>query len=252
MVNHHLSPPFGRRCLGTWNPSHLKPSKSKKGDNNSSDFSPRSIYKTSKRVHPGILTWNIIIEVRKIIFPSKWVICRFLPLNLPGCSRIVFCFCCFWDSSHLFERRRWRKFFATKKPRLPESMVHCKGRGCREFLPKKCTKHSGLGCHFKKIPFKSRASCRNFGWKNWRICWVLFLSQKKEKSLVPNTCRIKMTYMGSCWLTKAPSPKKDVFLLLFLWFTSSRWSNAANFPLVHGWGVRTYWKKSLQRVVKFW
>ena len=31
--------------------------------------------------HPGRLTWNIVIEVGKIIFPSKWV--RFL-VNLPG------------------------------------------------------------------------------------------------------------------------------------------------------------------------
>ena len=28
-------------------------------------------------LHPGRLTWNIIMEVWKIIFLSKWVICRF-------------------------------------------------------------------------------------------------------------------------------------------------------------------------------
>ena len=27
-------------------------------------------------VHPGRLTWNIIMEVWKIIFLSKWVFCR--------------------------------------------------------------------------------------------------------------------------------------------------------------------------------
>ena len=37
------------------------------------------------RVHPGRLTWNIIMEVWKIIFLSKWVICRF-HVNLPGCK----------------------------------------------------------------------------------------------------------------------------------------------------------------------
>ena len=203
-------------------------------------------------VHPGRLTWTIIIEVRKIIFPSKWVICRFLPLIFQGVAgSVVF----LWPLGLITSCwKTWvAKFFAT---RLRQgylnwwSIVRVVAEG--NSSPKKCTKHSGLGCHFKKIPFKSRASCRNFGWKNWRICWVLFLSQKKEKSLVPSTCRIKMTYMGSRWLTKAPSPKKDVFLLLFLWFTSSRWSNAAGFPLVHGCGVRKYWKKSLQRVVKFW
>ncbi len=35
-------------------------------------------------LHPGRLTWNIIMEVWKSIFLSKWVICRF-HVNLPGC-----------------------------------------------------------------------------------------------------------------------------------------------------------------------
>ncbi len=34
-------------------------------------------------VHPGKLTWNIIMEVWKIIFLSKWVIYMF-HVNLPG------------------------------------------------------------------------------------------------------------------------------------------------------------------------
>ena len=38
-------------------------------------------------VHPGRLTWNIIMEVWKIIFLSKWVICRF-HVNLPGCNHL--------------------------------------------------------------------------------------------------------------------------------------------------------------------
>ena len=38
----------------------------------------------SNWLHPGRLTWNIIMEVWKIIFLSKWVICRFY-VNLPGC-----------------------------------------------------------------------------------------------------------------------------------------------------------------------
>ena len=33
--------------------------------------------------------WNIIMEVWKIIFLSKWVICRF-HVNLPGCSLFTF------------------------------------------------------------------------------------------------------------------------------------------------------------------
>ena len=35
-------------------------------------------------IHPRRLTWNIIMEVWKIMFLSKWVICRF-HVNLPGC-----------------------------------------------------------------------------------------------------------------------------------------------------------------------
>ena len=40
-----------------------------------------------RQVHPGRLTWNIIMEVWKILFFSKWVICRF-HVNLPGCKAI--------------------------------------------------------------------------------------------------------------------------------------------------------------------
>ena len=36
-------------------------------------------------LHPGRLTWNIIMEVWKIIFLSKWVIYMF-HVNLPGCN----------------------------------------------------------------------------------------------------------------------------------------------------------------------
>ena len=38
-----------------------------------------------KLLHPRRLTWNIIMKVWKIIFLSKWMICRF-HLNLPGCN----------------------------------------------------------------------------------------------------------------------------------------------------------------------
>ena len=37
--------------------------------------------------HPWRLTWNIIMEVWKILFLSKWVICRF-HVNLPGCNHL--------------------------------------------------------------------------------------------------------------------------------------------------------------------
>ena len=38
-------------------------------------------------IHPGRLTWSIIMEVWKIMFLSKWLICRF-HVNLPGCTSV--------------------------------------------------------------------------------------------------------------------------------------------------------------------
>ena len=37
-------------------------------------------------LHPGRLTWNIIMEVWKTMFLSKWVICRFQPLIFQPCG----------------------------------------------------------------------------------------------------------------------------------------------------------------------
>ena len=38
---------------------------------------------THFKIHPGRLAWNIVMEAWKIMFLSKWVICRF-HVNLPG------------------------------------------------------------------------------------------------------------------------------------------------------------------------
>ena len=46
-------------------------------------------------LHPGRLTWNIIMEVWKIIFLYKWVICRF-HVNLSGCNS-------WWSLASLFQ-----------------------------------------------------------------------------------------------------------------------------------------------------
>ena len=45
---------------------------------------PAAMTWRSLKIHPGRLTWNTIMEVWKIIFLSKWVICRF-HVSLPGC-----------------------------------------------------------------------------------------------------------------------------------------------------------------------
>ena len=68
------------------------------------------IYLMVHRVHPGRLTWNIIMEVWKIIFLSKWLTCRF-HVNLPGCTHPTFNFT-FLDLCHPFPlriRRRIRR-----------------------------------------------------------------------------------------------------------------------------------------------
>ena len=46
------------------------------------------VKQTGIRLHPRRLTWNIIMEVWKMIFLSKWVICRF-HVNLPGCILFI-------------------------------------------------------------------------------------------------------------------------------------------------------------------
>ena len=48
----------------------------------------RMLEGSSHLIHPGRLTWTIIMEVWKIIFLSKWVICSF-HVNLPGCTWLV-------------------------------------------------------------------------------------------------------------------------------------------------------------------
>ena len=60
-------------------------------DDNSTRIRPQTICSITlecttaiQQLHPGKLTWNIIMEVWKIIFLSKWVIYMF-HVNLPGC-----------------------------------------------------------------------------------------------------------------------------------------------------------------------
>ena len=71
-------------------------------------------------IHPWRLTWNIIMEVWKIIFLSKWVICMF-HVNLPGCNFPGYVFLCFF-------RRMGLGFF------LVVSVLFCKARGIRVVL----------------------------------------------------------------------------------------------------------------------
>ena len=63
--------------------------------------------------HPGRLTWNIIMEVWKIIFLSKWVICRF-HVNLPG--RI-----CFATSFHHSTFPSEKKTTTRQSKRIPRN-----------------------------------------------------------------------------------------------------------------------------------
>ena len=55
-------------------------------------------------VHPWRLTWNLIMEIWKIIFLPKWVICRF-DVKLPGF--IFFCVCECFSAGKLVYINRW-------------------------------------------------------------------------------------------------------------------------------------------------
>ena len=57
-----------------------------------SKWSRRGTWPTAGKtwIHPWRLTWNIILEVWKIIFLSKWVMCRF-HVNLPGGKKSCTC-----------------------------------------------------------------------------------------------------------------------------------------------------------------
>ena len=75
-------------------------------------------------LHPGRLTWNIIMKVWKIIFLSKWVIYRF-HVSLPGCTKPPFLPKWHWpsnrnqDGPHLFSggEKSWRLFASNLRGR---------------------------------------------------------------------------------------------------------------------------------------
>ena len=80
-------------------------------------------------IHLWRLTWNIIMEVWKIVFLSKWGICRF-HVNLPGCIRyvqasdlhsILLPSCLYRDNA----RQCCRFLFhsASTKPQLPVNII---------------------------------------------------------------------------------------------------------------------------------
>ena len=70
-------------------------------------------------LHPGRLTWNIIMEVWKIIFLSKWVICRFY-VNLPGCN-VLGCYD-FLPSEYQWHFER-KALWVVVPPSLPMEML---------------------------------------------------------------------------------------------------------------------------------
>ena len=89
-------------------------------------------------LHPGRLTWTIIMEVWKIIFLSKWVICRF-HVNLWG--GIYICLLSFFQKSQVFFASHFRQAVTVSKPTLNETVKspHPPGPGgpvlCGRFGP---------------------------------------------------------------------------------------------------------------------
>ena len=78
LVSYYNEPPLMSRCKG-------KPTKNNQEISGQKEFFGGQ---DRRRIHPGKLTWNIIMEVWKIIFLSKWVIYMF-HVNLPGCNNKI-------------------------------------------------------------------------------------------------------------------------------------------------------------------
>ena len=87
-------------------------------------------------VHPGRLTWNIIMEVGKMIFLSKWVIYRF-HVNLPGCNQLrtlsdLYDSCLQWTIPYnptVQRNQSWKKFFSSSCMGQSVSHVTAENRG---------------------------------------------------------------------------------------------------------------------------
>ena len=81
-----------------------------------------SLTQFGERLHPGRLTWTIIMEVWKIIFLSKWVICRF-HVNLPGCMIYSWSISLSWfyvvTSEVCVDRNRWEQRLVTRRANVP-------------------------------------------------------------------------------------------------------------------------------------
>ena len=77
-----------------------------------------SIFICIYKLHPWRITWNIIMEVWKIIFLSKWVICRF-HVDLPGCRFLVENF---WGSASQPKKNTAQpeEYISTRWYRAPE------------------------------------------------------------------------------------------------------------------------------------
>ena len=96
-------------------------------------------------VHPPRLTWNIIMEVWKIIFLSKWVIFRF-HVNLPGCIK---------DLCEVFPKKK------------PPPAIVC----LHPCLPGKVTQFFGMEGEGapKRLVVRYPASCWPFLCTPWKI-----------------------------------------------------------------------------------
>ena len=79
----------------------------------------------SWKVHPGRLTWNIIMEAWKIIFLSKLVICRF-HVNLRGC---ITTFHKLEVSDHPFSQSKSDQHFAQKESESGMLWIGLKDQG---------------------------------------------------------------------------------------------------------------------------
>ena len=133
----------------------------------------------NKNKHPGRLTWNIVIGVWKIMFLSKWVICRF-HVNLPGWNTWLP-----WVPDFFLERYlkpvKSKSNYRVNKPNNRGHPGHSR--------PRWITFDGSLSCLRKSRESTPKMTFHVFGawWKWWN--WTILIKKKRVQCL--NSWRIK-------------------------------------------------------------
>ena len=150
-------------------------------------------------IHPWRLTWNIIMEVWKIIFLSKWVICMF-HVNLPGCKQ---------QEQEMHESHttpQWTRIFITDLQTLSLQSYHETVKGSKTWSTLIVFCMASKSLHAVYVPPVSGTWHRDpSSWARGMTDWWSSRSQQPAK-----------------WVSPAP-PLKSVYLCLYTCTTYSTW-----------------------------